>query len=70
MTDKRTTTLPQCRIMVGAIDAAVLGPFKKQARGHGRENEKSLLYVGCNFSGWYNFGKSLKLLPPDVTFES
>ena len=40
-----------------AIDAAALGPFKKQALGHGRDNEKSLLYFGCDFSGWYNFGK-------------
>ena len=47
----------QCRIMVGAIDAEALGPFKKQAHGHGRENEKSLLYLGCDFSGLYNFEK-------------
>jgi len=37
---------------LGAIDAAALGPFKKQAHGHRRENEKSLLYFGCDFSGW------------------
>jgi len=47
----------QCRIHLGAIDAAALGPFKKQAHGHGRENEKSLLYFGCDFSAWYNIGK-------------
>ena len=47
----------QCRINVGAIDAAALGPFKKQDHGQGRRNEKSLLYFGCDFSGWYNFGK-------------
>jgi len=45
---------------VGAIDAAASGPFKKQAHGHGRENEKSLLYFGCDFYGWYNFGKIMK----------
>jgi len=41
---------------VDAIDAAALGPFKKQAHGQG-ENKKSLLYFGCDFSGWYSFGK-------------
>jgi len=45
---------------VGAIDAAALGPFKKQAQGHGRENEKSHLYFGCDFAGWYNFRKVIK----------
>jgi len=28
--------------------------------GHGRENEKSLLCFGCDFSGWYNFAKVIK----------
>jgi len=28
--------------------------------GHGRENEKSLLYICCDFSGWYNLGKITK----------
>ena len=45
-----------------AIDAAALGPFKKQALGHGRENEKSFLYFGCDFSGWYNFGKIIEIV--------
>jgi len=31
----------KCRIKVGAIDAAALGPLKKQAHGHGREKEKN-----------------------------
>ena len=44
-----STGVDVSRIKVGAIDAAALGPFKKQARGHGRENEKSLLYFGCDF---------------------
>jgi len=56
------------RIKLGAIDAAALRPFKKQARGHARENEKNVLYFGCDFSGCTISGKSLKLLPPDVTF--
>jgi len=43
--------------MVRAIDAAALGPFKKQAHGHGPEKEKSSVYFGCNFSGCYNFGE-------------
>jgi len=50
----------QCRMKLGAVDAAALGTFKKQAHGHGRENEKSLLYFGCDFSGWYNCGKIIK----------
>jgi len=56
-----------CRITVGAIDAAASGPFKKQAHGHGRENEKSLLciFVVIALVGTIS-GKSLKLLPPDV----
>ena len=46
---------------MGAIDTAALGPSKKQAHhGHGRENEKSLLYFGCDFSGWYSFRKIIK----------
>jgi len=49
----------QCRIKVGAIDAAALGPSQKYAHGHGRE-KKSLFYFGCDFSGWYNFGKIIK----------
>jgi len=48
----------QCRINVGAVDAAALGPFKKYAHGHGRE--KNLLHFGCDFSVWYNFGKIIK----------
>jgi len=42
---------------MGAIDAAALGPLKKQAHGHGRESEKSLLCFGCDFCGRYKFGK-------------
>ena len=47
---------------MGAIDAAALGPFKKLAHGHGRENEKSLLYFGRDLSGWYNFGNIIKIV--------
>ena len=39
-----------------------LGPFKKQAHGHGQEDEKSLFCSGCDFSGWYNFGKIIKIV--------
>jgi len=48
------------RIKVGAIDAAALGPFQKQAHDHGQE--KSILYFGCDFSTWYNFGKIVKIV--------
>jgi len=34
----------QCRLKVGAINAAALGPIKKQAHSHGREKEKILPY--------------------------
>jgi len=47
-------------IKVGAIDAAALGPFK--AHGLGRENEKNLPYFGTDFSGWYSFGKIIKIV--------
>ena len=50
----------QCRIKVGAIDAVALSPFKIWANGHGRENEKNLLYFGCDSPVWYNFGKIIK----------
>ena len=50
----------QCQIKAGPNDAAALVPFKKQAHGHGRE--KSLLYFGCVFSGWYSFGKVIKIV--------
>jgi len=63
MPDLVTKTVPsQCPTKVGAIGAAALGPFKKQAHGHGGENEKSLLYFGCDFSRWYNFGKTIKVV--------
>ena len=44
---------------VGAIDAAALRPFKTRAHGYGRENEKSSLCFGCDFSDSYNFGENL-----------
>jgi len=44
---------------VGAIDAAALGPFKKQAHGHGREKVFSIL-VAISLVGAIS-GKSLKL---------
>ena len=50
MSRKSFFTLEQRRVKVDrAIDAAALGPFKKQAHGHGREKEKSSLF-GCDFS--------------------
>jgi len=47
----------RCRTNVVAIDAAALGSLKKYAHGY-----------GCDFPCWYNFEKTLKLLPPDVIF--
>ena len=35
------------------------GAFKKQAHGHG-ETKRSLLCVGCDFSGWHSFAKIIK----------
>jgi len=51
---------------VDAIDAATLGPFKKQAHGHGRGKGLSILVV-ISVVGTIS-GKSLKLLPPHVVF--
>ena len=50
------------------FDAAALGPFKKQAHGHRRDNKKvfSILVV-ISLVGTVS-GKSLKLLPQDVIF--
>jgi len=57
----------QCRIkLMGATDAAALGPFKKKAHGHGRERKISILVV-ISLVGTI-LGKSLKLLPPDGIF--
>jgi len=41
---------------VGAIDATALGPFNED------EKKKSLLYFGCDFYGWYNFRKIIKIV--------
>jgi len=62
----KVTTQSQCRIKVGAIDvdAAALGPFKKQAHGHvgPYDKKKSLLYIRCDFSDWYIFGEIVKIV--------
>ena len=48
---------------LGATDAAAERPLEKQADGHGREYEKSLLCFGCDFSGgWYSFWKIIKIV--------
>jgi len=57
----------QCRIKVGATGAAALGPFKKQAHGLGREKEVFSISIAISLVGTIS-GKSLKLLPPNVTF--
>jgi len=56
---------PQCQIKVGAIDAAALGHSRNRPTA---TDEKSFLYFGSDFSGWYSFGISIKLLLPDVIF--
>jgi len=45
--------IDSARLVVGAIDAAAMGPFKKCASGHARtrKREKCSLF-GCDFSGW------------------
>jgi len=60
--DRKVAGISAGRIEAGAVDAAALDPFKKYRpmHGHGRENEKSLLGFGCDFSGWYDFGKAIK----------
>ena len=50
----------QCQINMGAIDAAAVGPFKKQAHSHGWETE-NLLYFACDFFVWFvQFRKIIK----------
>jgi len=49
----------QCRIKVGAIGAAALDAFKKQAHG---QKKKQLLYFGCDVSVWYDFGNIIKIV--------
>jgi len=41
----------QCRIKVGAVDAAALGPFKKNAHGHRREKEVFAILVVISLVG-------------------
>jgi len=45
---------------VGAVDAAALGSFKNR-RTATDEKKKNLLHFGCDFSGWYTFGKIIKV---------
>jgi len=47
----------RCRIKVGAIDAAAHWRNRPTATD---KKKKSLLYFGCDFNGWYNFGKIVK----------
>ena len=49
----------QCRIKVGAVDAAALGPFKNRPTATD-EKYKSSPYFGCDFCDWYNFAKIVK----------
>jgi len=49
----------QCRINVGAIDAAALCSRNRPTATD--ENKNGFLYFGCDFSGWYNFRKIIKI---------
>jgi len=61
----------QCRIKVGAIDAAALGPFKKYAHGHGREKRKVFSILVVIFLVGTISEKIIKIvLPQDVMFKS
>ena len=40
-----------------ALDGHGLGPSTATD-----EKKKSLFYFGCDFSGWYNFGKIIKIV--------
>ena len=46
---------------MGAIDAAALGPLENSPTATD-EKKKSLLCFGCDFCGWYTFGKIVKLV--------
>jgi len=69
-THRRRKRQTQCRIKVGAIDAAALGPNSRNRPTTTDEKKRkkiiSLLAV-ISPVGTIS-GKSLKLLPPDVTF--
>ena len=52
----------QCRIKVGAIDAAALGPLKKSVTATDEKMRKVISIFSCDFSGWYNFGKINKIV--------
>ena len=45
---------------MGAIDAAALQAHSRIRPTATDEKKNSLLYFGCDFSGWYNFGKIIK----------
>jgi len=38
-------------------------PIHEIGTRDGREKKKELLYFGCDFSGWYNFWKIIKIVP-------
>ena len=61
------THLNQCRIKVGAIDAAALGPLEIGPRPRTRKKEVFSILVVISLVGTIS-GKSLRLLPPDVVF--
>jgi len=46
---------------VGAIGAAALGPGRNMPTAT-HDKKKGLLCFDCDFSGWYNIGKILKII--------
>ena len=54
----------QCRIKVGATDAAALGPFEKQNEKTRKSGTFRSRFLGLSTSS----GKSLKPLPADIIF--
>ena len=68
-TAARRANARQCRIKVGAIDAAALGPLKKSVTAADEKTRKvfCIILVVISVVGTVS-GESLKLLPPDVIF--
>jgi len=51
----------QHRNKVGAIDAAAYKAHSRNRPTAADEKKKSLHCFGCDFSGWYNFGKIINI---------
>ena len=58
----------QGRIKVGAVDwCCSIRPIQDIGpRPRTKKRKKNLLYLGCDFSGWYNFEKIIKIVATRV----